>query len=71
MRTVRWLLVVKLPPAFNEHIRLGAAAEPFAVQQLVAKFAVEAFDEAVLPWAAGGDSFWKNCILQSTGIDIF
>jgi len=31
---------------------LGTAAEPLAVEQLVAQLAVEAFDEAVLPWAA-------------------
>lgn len=53
MCAVRLLLVVELPPAFDQHLRLGAAPEPFAVEQLVAQFAVEALDEAVLPGTAG------------------
>lgn len=54
MRVVRSLLVVELPPALDEYLRFGAAAEPFAVEQLVAQFAVEAFDETVLPWGLPG-----------------
>ena len=55
MGAVRPLLVVELSPAFDQHLRLGAAAKPFPVQQLVAQLAVEAFDEAVLPRAARRD----------------
>src|SRR5688572_9639584 len=47
--------VVELPPALDQHLRLGPAAEPFAVEQLIAQLAVEAFDEAVLPRAAWRD----------------
>lgn len=46
MRVVGSALVVELPPAFDEHFGLGAAAEPL-VQQFVAQLAVEAFDEPV------------------------
>jgi hypothetical protein len=46
-------LVVKLPPLLDQHLGFGAAAEPFAVRQLVMQLAVEAFDEPVLPWATG------------------
>ena len=42
MGAVRPLLVVELPPALDQHLRLGAAAEPFPVQQLVPQLA-EAF----------------------------
>ncbi len=34
-------------PAFDEHLGLGATAEPFAVWQFGSQFAVEAFDESV------------------------
>ena len=55
MGAVGPLLVVELPPALDRHFRLGATAEPFAVQQLVPQLAVEAFDEAVLLRFARGD----------------
>lgn len=48
-------LVVKLAPLLDERPGFGAAAEPFAIQQRVAQLAIEAFDEAVLPRAAGRD----------------
>lgn len=54
MGAVRPLLVVELPPAFDQRIRLGTAAEPLPVQQLVSQLAVEAFDESDLPRAALG-----------------
>lgn len=52
MDAVRPALVVELAPAFDDHLGLGAAAEPLAIQQLVAQLAVEALDEAVLPRTA-------------------
>lgn len=48
-------LVVELPPAFDEHLSLGAAAESFSVQQFITQFAVEALDEPVLPRTAWRD----------------
>ncbi|TDV01977.1 hypothetical protein C7408_1461, partial [Paraburkholderia caballeronis] len=44
MGTMRPPLVVELAPLLDEHFCLGAAAEPFAIQQFVTQFAVEAFD---------------------------
>ncbi len=35
MGAVRPPLVVKLSPLLDEHLGFGAAAEPFAIQQLV------------------------------------
>ena len=55
MCAVRPALVVELPPALDQHLGLGPAAEPFAVEQLLAQFAVEALHEAVLPRTARGD----------------
>ena len=50
-----------LPPRFDQHLRLGARAEPFEAQALVAELAVEAFRRAILPGLAridqcGGDA---------------
>lgn len=47
------LLVVELTPLLDEHFGLNTATEPFTVQQFVTQLAVEALDEAVLPWATG------------------
>ena len=55
MGAVRPLLVVEPPPAFDEELGLGTTAEPIAIEQFVARLAVEALDEAVLPRAAGRD----------------
>lgn len=44
-----------LPPAFDQDLRLGAAAEPLSVEQLVPQLAVKALDESVLPRAARRD----------------
>ncbi len=55
MCAVRPLLVVELPPALDQHLRFGATSEPFAIEQLVAQFAGEAFDETVLPRASRPD----------------
>ena len=49
VRAVRPLFVAELPPSLDQHLRLGAAAEPFAVEQFVAQLAIEALDGAVLP----------------------
>jgi len=37
------------PPSLDDHLRLGAAAEPFEAQALVAELAVETFRDAILP----------------------
>ena len=42
MGAVRPLLVVELPPAFDQNLRLSAAAEPLPVQQLFPQLAVNA-----------------------------
>ena len=47
MCTMGPALVVEQPPAFDEHLGLGAAVEPLPVQQFVTQLAVEALDEAV------------------------
>ena len=41
--------VVVAPPSLDDHLRLGARAEPFEAQALVAELAVEAFRDAILP----------------------
>ncbi|KVP43605.1 hypothetical protein WJ87_02645 [Burkholderia ubonensis] len=43
------------PPAFDDHLGLGQAAEPFTIQQFVTQLAVEALDEPVLPRTARCD----------------
>lgn len=55
MSAVQPLLVVELPPAFDQHLCLGAAAQPLAVKHLVPQLAVEALDESVLPRATRRD----------------
>lgn len=47
MRAMGPTLLVELSPAFDEHLGLGSAAEPFLVQQFVTQLAVEALDEPV------------------------
>ena len=47
MRAVRSSLVVEAPPALDQHARLSATAEPFAIEKLVAQLAVEGFAVAV------------------------
>lgn len=48
MRAMRPALVVELRPAFDEHLCLGTAAEPFPVQQFVTQLAVaKVLDEPV------------------------
>ena len=59
---VRPELVVILPPGFDQLSSFGEAEEKMFIEALVAKFAVEAFDEGVLHRLAGldivpGDSF--------------
>src|ERR671917_1008416 len=54
-RGVRAHRVVVASPALDHDLRLAQAVEDLAVQQLVTEPGVEALDEAVLPWAAGGD----------------
>lgn len=60
MRATGPALVVELPPAFNVHLRLGATAEPFPVQQFVTQLAIEALEEPVLPRTARLDKGWTD-----------
>lgn len=55
MSAVRPALVVEPPPALDQRLRFGTAAEPLAVEQLVAQLAAETLLEAVLRRAARGD----------------
>src|SRR5215207_8060750 len=54
-RGVRAHLIVVAPPALDHDLCLAQAVEDLAIEQLVAEPGIEALDEAVLPWAAGGD----------------
>ena len=47
--------VVVAQPRFDDDLRLGARTEPFEAQTLVAKLAVEALGDAILPRLAGLD----------------
>jgi hypothetical protein len=49
-RAVRPLGVIFHPPALDDNLCLQEAPENFPIQKLVAKFVVEAFDVAILPW---------------------
>src|SRR6185436_2169742 len=42
-------------PSLDDHLRLGARAEPFEAQALVAELAVEALRDAIVPGLAGLD----------------
>jgi hypothetical protein len=48
-------LVVVAPPRLDADLRFGARTKPFEAQTLVAKLAVEAFCDAILPRLAGLD----------------
>jgi hypothetical protein len=45
--------VVVLAPLLNENLGFFQGIEDFAVEQFIPHFAIEAFDVAVLPGAAG------------------
>src|SRR5688500_16798112 len=47
--------VVVPPPALDNDLRLSQRVEDFAIEQFIAQAGIEAFDEAVLPWAASFD----------------
>ena len=47
--------VVVTTPALDDDLGFAQRVEDLAVEQLVAQTRVEAFDEAVLPWAARRD----------------
>src|SRR4029077_7704586 len=47
--------VVVPSPALDDDLRLAQRVEDLAIEKLVAQARVEAFDEAVLPWAARRD----------------
>jgi hypothetical protein len=52
---MRTHFVVVAPPCFDDDLRLGARTKLFETQTLVAKLAVEAFRDAILPRLAGFD----------------
>jgi hypothetical protein len=59
----RWVFrcaVVMAAPCFDDDLRLGARTKPFEAQTLVAKLAVEAFRDAILPRLAGLDQRRAN-----------
>ncbi|CAI8693388.1 hypothetical protein EMIT0111MI5_10763 [Burkholderia sp. IT-111MI5] len=47
--------VVKLPPAFDEHLGCGTTAEPSPVQQFLARLAANALNDLDLPRTARCD----------------
>ena len=61
--------VVVAPPCFDQHLGLGEAVEDLAVEQLVAKRAVEALAVAVLPRRAGRDVKRLHADLAEPGLD--
>lgn len=69
MGAMRPSRVVKLPPLLDEHLGFLVAAEPLAIQQFVAELAIEAFDEAVLPRAAGCDEGRANRLVEQSAHD--
>src|ERR1041385_2765727 len=54
-RGMREYCIVVTAPAFDDDLGFAQRVEDLAVEQLVAQTRVEAFDEAVLPWAARRD----------------
>src|ERR1700720_1761999 len=52
---MRTYLVEVSPPFFDQNLCLGARTKPFEAQTLVAKLAVEALGDAILPRLAGFD----------------
>jgi hypothetical protein len=42
-------------PAFDDDPGLGECVEDLAIEEFVTQSRIEAFDEAVLPWASGLD----------------
>ena len=59
--------VVVLPPALDDHLRLGARAEPFEAEAFVAELAIEALYDAILPKPKddgentnGESALWNN-----------
>src|SRR5215470_9451122 len=47
--------IVMTPPAFDDDLSFSVGVEDLAIEQLIAKSAVEAFDVAILPRTAGLD----------------
>jgi hypothetical protein len=52
---MRTHVIVVLPTGFDQTARFAEPEEKMLIEALVAKFAVEAFDESVLHWLAGLD----------------
>ncbi len=48
-------LIIRLPPALDDHLGLPERVEELSIQQLVPQFAIEALDIPVLPGAAWFD----------------
>ena len=64
---MRTHFVVVLPPRFDDHLCLGARTKPFEAQALVAKLAIEAFRDAILPRLAGLDQRRANALCNDPG----
>lgn len=58
MGAVKSLLDVDLPRAVGDDLGFGVASKPLSIQQLVARTAIEAIDEAVIPRAAEHNESW-------------
>jgi hypothetical protein len=56
---MRTYLVEVSPPFFDQNLCLGARTKPFEAQTLVAKLAVEALGDAILPNPADAD-LWRR-----------
>ena len=54
-RGVRAHRAVVTSPALDDHLRLPERGEDLTIEQFVSEPGLEAFDIAVLPWAARGD----------------
>jgi hypothetical protein len=53
--SVRTALVVMASPALDDDLGFAQGVEDLAVEQLIAQAGIKAFNEAILPRAAGGD----------------
>ncbi len=60
---MRTLLVIVLPPTFDDYFRFPQIIEPFHVQAFIAQSAVEAFSFGILPRATRFDIKRANLFL--------
>jgi hypothetical protein len=66
---MRTHFVVVAPPCFNNDLCFGTRAKPFEAQTLIAKLAVEAFRDAILPRLAGLDQRGADPLRDDPGQD--